>query len=423
MSFRATATSQPGITGLRNEADIVAQFRARHLELVRLAVLLLGDAAAAEDVVQDVFARVWEGRDRLAAAGFTAAYFYRAVVNGCRSVHRRRRPPSLSGAAVEAALLAVPEVSAEEAAPRAIPLSVAAAPDDRTFYALYANWGRVPGDFWVYRFRLTPSGTATRPAAVSGGLITGQDDIGNVGGFVVSPDGARLALAVASVHDGSSQSTVAGEILVIDLRTGDHLTWQGGMERPGQAFGIQNLSWTGNGKALAYRGQWCPVRDLSYGFEGGFDCSTLGQGPQPVRAEGVDVVREISVTPGGGTLDSGLVLRAPAKVSEPEPVVIDPSGEDLITLVNSSAPSVLNLVKVSIATGRVTSVLGSVPRGVARYRADGLAVDPTGRYALIWMNGNVTRSLGPLHGWVHGGAYHRLPPALSPYGGAFQMTW
>lgn len=90
MSFRGTATPQPGTTGSRGEADIVAQFRARHLELVRLAALLLGDRGAAEDVVQDVFARVWAGRGRLAEAGFTGAYFYRSVVNGCRSVHRRR---------------------------------------------------------------------------------------------------------------------------------------------------------------------------------------------------------------------------------------------------------------------------------------------------------------------------------------------
>jgi RNA polymerase sigma-70 factor (sigma-E family) len=119
MSFRGTATSQPGTAARRDEADIVMQFRARHLELVRLAALLLGDSAAAEDVVQDVFARVWEGRDRLATAGFTAAYFYRAVVNGCRSVHRHRRVPSLSGATAEAVLLNVPQASAEEAVLRA----------------------------------------------------------------------------------------------------------------------------------------------------------------------------------------------------------------------------------------------------------------------------------------------------------------
>jgi RNA polymerase sigma-70 factor (sigma-E family) len=115
MSFRGTATSQPETTGPRDEADIVTQFHARHLDLVRLATLLLGDRAAAEDVVQDVFARVWERRDRLAAAGFTAAYFYRAVVNGCRSVHRRR---GVSGAG-EAALRPEPGTSAEDIVLRA----------------------------------------------------------------------------------------------------------------------------------------------------------------------------------------------------------------------------------------------------------------------------------------------------------------
>jgi hypothetical protein len=307
------------------------------------------------------------------------------------------------------------------AAPKAIPLSVAAGPDDRTFYALYANWGRVPADFWVYRFRITSSGRATTPAAISGGLITGQNYLGNVGGFVVSPDGSRLALAVASGPAGT-QRGLATEILVIDLRTGAHTAWRGGMDRPGQVFGILNLSWTRDGRTLAYRGQWCAPRGLSYGMTAGADCSTRGRNHQPLRAAGTDVVREISVTPAGGTLASGPVLRAPAKVSEPEPVLIDPAGKDLITIVDSAAPGTQNVVRVSIATGRVTSVLGSVPRGLVRSRGDFLAVDPTGRYALIWMAGNVTASLVPLHGWVHG-AYHQLAPTFGRYGARFQMTW
>ncbi len=118
MSFRGTATRQPETTGPRDEADIVTQFHARHLDLVRLATLLLGDRAAAEDVVQDVFARVWERRDRLAAAGFTAAYFYRAVVNGCRSVHRRRGAFGATGAA-DAELRSEPGTSAEDIVLRA----------------------------------------------------------------------------------------------------------------------------------------------------------------------------------------------------------------------------------------------------------------------------------------------------------------
>ena len=119
MSFPGTATSPASPPGARGEEDIAAQFRARHLELVQLAALLLGDRAAAEDVVQDVFARVWEGRHRLAAAGFTAPYFYRAVVNGCRSVHRRRQVTSRFGTTAEASLLAEPGACPEEAVLRA----------------------------------------------------------------------------------------------------------------------------------------------------------------------------------------------------------------------------------------------------------------------------------------------------------------
>jgi RNA polymerase sigma-70 factor (sigma-E family) len=102
-----------------HEADIVAEFQARHLDLVKLAILLLGDPGAAEDVVQDVFTRVWERRQRLAAAGFSAAYFYRAVVNGCRSVHRRRRVLLRFGTGPDAALDPEPGASAEDVVLRA----------------------------------------------------------------------------------------------------------------------------------------------------------------------------------------------------------------------------------------------------------------------------------------------------------------
>ena len=42
MSIRGTAVSRVSTSGAQGEADIVAQFRARHLELVRLAALLHG---------------------------------------------------------------------------------------------------------------------------------------------------------------------------------------------------------------------------------------------------------------------------------------------------------------------------------------------------------------------------------------------
>ena len=68
---------------------VTAVFRAHHAELVRLAVLLLGDRPSAEDVVQDVFARLC-GRDLLPEGDGALAYVRAAVLNRCRSALRRR---------------------------------------------------------------------------------------------------------------------------------------------------------------------------------------------------------------------------------------------------------------------------------------------------------------------------------------------
>lgn len=64
-------------------------FREHHADLVRLAVLLVGDQPSAEDVVQDVFARLCL-RDRLPGGDGSLAYVRAAVLNGCRSALRRR---------------------------------------------------------------------------------------------------------------------------------------------------------------------------------------------------------------------------------------------------------------------------------------------------------------------------------------------
>lgn len=66
-------------------------YRQHRMRLVRLAILLVDEPATAEDVVQEAFAglhRNWGGlRDAQAAVG----YLRTAVVNGSRSVLRRRK--------------------------------------------------------------------------------------------------------------------------------------------------------------------------------------------------------------------------------------------------------------------------------------------------------------------------------------------
>ncbi|MGH3529398.1 MAG: RNA polymerase sigma factor [Pseudonocardiaceae bacterium] len=66
-------------------------YRQHRMRLVRLAILLVDEAPTAEDVVQEAFTglhRHWSGlRDEAAALG----YLRTAVVNGSRSVLRRRK--------------------------------------------------------------------------------------------------------------------------------------------------------------------------------------------------------------------------------------------------------------------------------------------------------------------------------------------
>ena len=65
-------------------------FRAHHLELVRLAVLIVGDLATAEDVVQDPFEQLHRRWRTLRKQSSALDYARSAVLNGSRSVLRRR---------------------------------------------------------------------------------------------------------------------------------------------------------------------------------------------------------------------------------------------------------------------------------------------------------------------------------------------
>jgi RNA polymerase sigma-70 factor (sigma-E family) len=104
-------------------------YRSHRMGMIRLAILLVDDVASAEDVVQEAFTglyRHWSGlRDRAAAIG----YLRTAVVNGSRSMLRRRRtarayvPPD-PGTARSAESLAM--MSAEH---RAVVAALADLPD------------------------------------------------------------------------------------------------------------------------------------------------------------------------------------------------------------------------------------------------------------------------------------------------------
>jgi RNA polymerase sigma factor (sigma-70 family) len=83
-----------------------AVYTAAYRNLLRVAFVLTGSAPAAEDVVHDVFAKVGPRIDTLAEP---AAYLRVAVVNRCRSLHRRDvaapRPDSPSDATMDVGLV------------------------------------------------------------------------------------------------------------------------------------------------------------------------------------------------------------------------------------------------------------------------------------------------------------------------------
>ncbi len=66
-------------------------YRTHRMRLVRLAILLVDEPATAEDVVQEAFTGLYRNWSRLRDAQAAVGYLRTAVVNGSRSVLRRRK--------------------------------------------------------------------------------------------------------------------------------------------------------------------------------------------------------------------------------------------------------------------------------------------------------------------------------------------
>jgi RNA polymerase sigma-70 factor (sigma-E family) len=91
-------TDIPGEGGapavLDRQADsrdaVTTLYQAHAVGLIRLAVVMLGDRPAAEEVVQDAFCGLYQHWDRLTDPSKALPYTRSAVLNGCRSALRRR---------------------------------------------------------------------------------------------------------------------------------------------------------------------------------------------------------------------------------------------------------------------------------------------------------------------------------------------
>jgi RNA polymerase sigma-70 factor (sigma-E family) len=91
-------TPHGGIVGLPGSQDcpddpegaVISLYCVHVLGLTRLAVVMLGDRPAAEDVVQDAFCGLYTHWWRLSDPAKALPYLRSSVLNGCRN-HRRRR--------------------------------------------------------------------------------------------------------------------------------------------------------------------------------------------------------------------------------------------------------------------------------------------------------------------------------------------
>jgi RNA polymerase sigma-70 factor (sigma-E family) len=94
-------------------AQVASLYQEHALTLVRLAKIMLGDQAAAEDVVQDAFLGLYRRWRSLDDHHRAVGYLRNSVLNGCRNAHRgrTRRDRALAFAGQPADI-----VSAEESA-------------------------------------------------------------------------------------------------------------------------------------------------------------------------------------------------------------------------------------------------------------------------------------------------------------------
>jgi RNA polymerase sigma factor (sigma-70 family) len=75
-----------GIIAVDRAGGFEVLFTSERTPMLRLAFLLLGSGPAAEEAVQEAFAKVYERWDRLDRPG---AFLRTCVVNECRTFHRR----------------------------------------------------------------------------------------------------------------------------------------------------------------------------------------------------------------------------------------------------------------------------------------------------------------------------------------------
>jgi RNA polymerase sigma-70 factor (sigma-E family) len=98
------------------ERHVTSLYQAHALSLARLALVMLGDQSAAEDVVQDAFLGLYRRWGSLTDPAAAWPYLRTSVLNGCRTALRRRsRRGVLTGGTDDDAAFEGPPLESAEA--------------------------------------------------------------------------------------------------------------------------------------------------------------------------------------------------------------------------------------------------------------------------------------------------------------------
>src|SRR5947207_2305974 len=86
----AVSSSNEDGSGSSPAQTFEAFFDANHVRMLRALYLVTGSRAAAEDVLQEAFLKVWQRWDRVRRMDDPVGYLYRTGLNTARSRRRRR---------------------------------------------------------------------------------------------------------------------------------------------------------------------------------------------------------------------------------------------------------------------------------------------------------------------------------------------
>lgn len=75
---------------LRDISSFEKLFRSQHAKLLLSAYRILNDKARAEDVVQDVFLKLWQKREEILVEENLPAYLHRAVTNHAINIYKQQ---------------------------------------------------------------------------------------------------------------------------------------------------------------------------------------------------------------------------------------------------------------------------------------------------------------------------------------------